>query len=48
MLRPQRGQFTNGAARRLASEISVLVINTTGWSERGMRFRRVPIEAGQR
>jgi hypothetical protein len=29
MLRPQRGQFRNGATRRFAAGSSVLVINTT-------------------
>jgi hypothetical protein len=37
MLRPQRGQFRNGAARRLAARSSVLVINATLSTARGTR-----------
>jgi hypothetical protein len=39
MLRPQRGQFRNGAARRLAAESSALAINATLSTARGKRTR---------
>jgi len=39
MLRPQRGQFRNGAGRRLAAGSSVLIVNATLSTARGRRTR---------